>query len=227
MLAMTFYAVSFLMVVVYAYESCRTLRGWRAWHVAALQERSRCLESLWQGLPYILAWLVPALTFLGQLVARGTSLSDIAPRPLEPPLPWKGNSSNETYSLYCSSCLLLIHPAQDICYQYVGRKDVGLEGKIIFLLYLLLVLSGCTLLYQRVRRWGRGDAAPLLSLGQDGFGGRSIRGIRRVSHHFQLVFLLCWAPGKSGRDVPGPGGQKGASAAPAAAPRSQEELSGE
>lgn len=28
--------------------------------------------------------------------------------------------------------------------QYVGRKDVGLEGKIIFFLYLLLVLSCCT-----------------------------------------------------------------------------------
>ncbi|GAB0175398.1 transmembrane protein 116-like [Grus japonensis] len=66
MLATTFYAVSFLMVVVYAYEAYRTIHGWRAWHVAALQ--------------------------------------------------------------------------------YVGRKDVGLEGKIIFFLYLLLVLSCCTAL---------------------------------------------------------------------------------
>ncbi|XP_072712524.1 uncharacterized protein [Ciconia boyciana] len=144
MLATTFYAASFLMVVVYAYEAYRTVHGWRARHVAALQERSGCLESAWQGLPYILAWLVPALTLLGQLIARGTSLTDIAPRPIEPVVPWRGNRSHETYSLYCSSCLLLIHRAQDICYKYVGRKDVGLEGKIIFFLYLLLVLSCCT-----------------------------------------------------------------------------------
>ena len=37
LLSQTFYAVSFLMVVVYAYEAYRTIHGWRAWHVAALQ----------------------------------------------------------------------------------------------------------------------------------------------------------------------------------------------
>ncbi|XP_055663652.1 transmembrane protein 116-like [Falco peregrinus] len=195
MLATTFYAVSFLMVVVYAYEAYRTVQGWRAWHVAALQERSRCLESMWQGLPYILAWLVPALTLLGQLIARGTSFTDIAPRHMDPIVPWKGNSSHETYSLYCSSCLLLIHRAQDICYKYVGRKDVGLEEKIIFFLYLLLVLSCCTLLYHRVKLWCRRNAAaPLLTLEKDGFAGRSIRSVTKISHYFQLVFLLCWAP---------------------------------
>nr|XP_027317755.2 uncharacterized protein LOC106017618 [Anas platyrhynchos] len=193
MLATTFYAVSFLMVVVYAYEAYRAIHGWRAWHVAALQERSGCLESAWRGLPYILAWLLPALTLLGQLIARGTSLTDIAPKPIQPSVP--SNRSNETYSLYCSSCLLLIRRSQDLCYQYVGRKDVGLEGKIIFILYLLLVLSCCTLLYRRVKLWSRRNAAaPLLALEKDGFAGRSIRSVSRVSHYFQLVFLLCWAP---------------------------------
>ncbi|KAM6089771.1 uncharacterized protein LJ206_004075 [Theristicus caerulescens] len=207
MLATTFYAVSFLMVVVYAYEAYRTVRGWRAWHVAALQERSRCLESAWQGLPYVLAWLVPALTLLGQLIARGTSLTDIAPKPIEPGVLWKGNRSRETYSLYCSSCLLLIHRAQDICYEYVARKDVGLEGKIIFFFYLLLVLSCCTLLYRRVKLWCRRNAAaPLLALEKDGFAGRSTRSVSKVSHYLQLVFLLCWAPGKS---------ERGCAAAPA------------
>ncbi|XP_075598935.1 uncharacterized protein LOC142600017 [Balearica regulorum gibbericeps] len=223
MLATTFYAVSFLMVVVYAYEAYRTIHGWRAWHVAALQERSGCLESAWQGLPYILAWLVPALTLLGQLIAHGTSLTDIAPKSIEPIVPWKGNRSHETYSLYCSSCLLLIHRAQDICYEYVGRKEVGLEGKIIFFLYLLLVLSCCTLLYRRVKlRCRRNTAAPLLTLEKDGFAGRSIRSVSRVSHYFQLVFLLCWAPGKLWGvggvcDAPQPW-QARATAAPAPAP---------
>ncbi|KAM6320916.1 transmembrane protein 116-like [Aegotheles albertisi] len=194
-LATTFYAVSFLMVVVYAYEAFRAVRGWRAWHVEALQERSRCLEHLWQGLPYILAWLVPALTLLGQLLARGTSSTDIAPRPLEPIVPRTGNSSNETYRLFCSSCLLLIHRAQDLCSKDSGSQDVGLEGKIIFLVFLGLVLSCCTLLYRGVQLRCRGSTAvPLLTLDKGGFGGRSIRSVTKVSHYFQLVFLLCWAP---------------------------------
>lgn len=46
--------------------------------------------------------LLPALTLLGQLIARGTSLTDIAPKPIQPVVP--SNRSNETYSLYCSRC---------------------------------------------------------------------------------------------------------------------------
>ncbi|XP_059703657.1 uncharacterized protein LOC132327950 isoform X3 [Haemorhous mexicanus] len=99
MLTTTSYAVSFLMVVVYAYESHRTVLGGRARPPAALQERSRCLESAWRGIPYVLAWLVPALTLLAQLLARGTSAADIAPA-----VPWAG--SNDTFSLYCSSSAL-------------------------------------------------------------------------------------------------------------------------
>ncbi|XP_050841085.1 transmembrane protein 116-like [Serinus canaria] len=189
MLTTTSYAVSFLMVVVYAYESHRTVLGGRARPPAALQERSRCLESAWQGIPYVLAWLVPALTLLAQLLARGTSAADIAPA-----VPWAG--SNDTFSLYCSSCLLLIHPNQDICSQSGGGKNAGLEEKIIFLLYLLLVLGCCSLLYRRVRLRCRGNAAlPLLSLDRDGgFGGRSGRSVSKASLYFQLVFLLCWTP---------------------------------
>ncbi|XP_071590390.1 polyhomeotic-like protein 2 [Heliangelus exortis] len=81
----------------------------------------------------------------------------------------------------------------------MARQDVGLEGKIIFLLYLLVVLSCCTLLYHRVKLWcQRSSTVPLLSLEKNGFGGRSIRGVSKVSRYFQLVFLLCWAPGRSG-----------------------------
>ncbi|XP_064512932.1 uncharacterized protein LOC135415204 isoform X1 [Pseudopipra pipra] len=191
MLVTTFYSVSFLMVVVYAYESYRTVLGGRARPAAALQERSRCLESAWQGIPYILAWLVPALTLLGQLLARGTPGTDIAPV-----VPWKGNGSHGTFGLYCSSCLLLIRPAQDICCQYLGENDAGLAGKIIFLLYLLLVLGCCTLLYRRVRLRCRGTVAvPLLPLERDaGSGGGSGRSVSKASRCFQLVFLLCWTP---------------------------------
>ncbi|KAM6100986.1 transmembrane protein 116-like [Pterocles gutturalis] len=194
MLATTFYAVSFLMVVVYALEAYRTVRGWPARHAPAPQESGGCLGSVWRGLPYVLAWLVPALTLLGQVVARGTSVTDIAPRPLEPVVPWKGNGSHPTYSLYCSRYTAVLPPAEGDP-RYVGRKDMGLEGKIIFFLYLLLVLSCCTLLYWRVQLWCRRKAAaPLLTQEKDGFAGRSIRSGARVSHSFQLVFLLCWAP---------------------------------
>nr|XP_041569666.1 translation initiation factor IF-2-like [Taeniopygia guttata] len=136
--------------------------------------------------------LVPAVTLLAQLLSRGTSAAAIAPVVPRP-------GSNDTFSLYCSSCLLLIRPSQDICSQSGGGRNAGLEEKIILLLYLLLVLGCCSLLYRRVRLRCRGNAAlPLLSLDRDGgFGGRSGRSVSKASLHFQLVFLLCWTPGKA------------------------------
>lgn len=74
----------------------------------------------------------------------------------------------------------------------------------------LTPLPAAQLLYRRVKLWcRRNGAAPLLTLEKDGFAGRSIGSVSKVSHYFQLVFLLCWAPGTWERGCP---------AAPAPAP---------
>ncbi|KAG6922989.1 transmembrane protein 116-like, partial [Chelydra serpentina] len=115
MLAMMFYAVSFLMVIVYAYEVNRTIRGWRVTHGTALQERRGCTERAQSGLPYVLAWLLPALMFLGQILVRGTAVRDVAPMSVKPVAPRTANHSRGADSLYCSSCLILIRRSQDVC----------------------------------------------------------------------------------------------------------------
>ncbi|XP_043355997.1 GRIP and coiled-coil domain-containing protein 1 isoform X4 [Dermochelys coriacea] len=190
MLAMMFYAISFLMVIVYAYEVNRTIRGWRVTHMTALQERRRCAERVQHCLPYTLAWLLPALMFLGQLLRR-----DVAPTAVEPSVPRTANRSRGAYSLYCSSCLVLIHRAQDVCYTYTGGKDTGLEMKIIFFLYLLLVLTCCTFLYCRVKLWcRRNNEGRLLNMENGGFARRNIQSVCKISRSFQLVFLICWTP---------------------------------
>ncbi|XP_050809135.1 transmembrane protein 116-like isoform X2 [Gopherus flavomarginatus] len=195
MLAMMFYAISFLMVIVYAYEVNHTIRGWRVTHETALQERSRCMERAQHCLPYILAWLLPVLTFLGQLLFRGTSVRDIAPMSLESVMPHTANLSRGADSLYCSSCLILIHRSQDVCYKDVGGKDTGLEMKILFFVYLLLVPSCSAFLYCRVKLWcRRSNEVRLLNMENDGFASRNIQSVCKISRCFQLVFLICWTP---------------------------------
>ncbi|XP_043377695.1 GRIP and coiled-coil domain-containing protein 1 isoform X2 [Chelonia mydas] len=190
-----FYAISFLMVIVYAYEVNRTIRGWRVTHMTAPQERRRCAERAQHCLPYALAWLLPALLFLGQLLLRGTSVRDVAPMAVEPGMPRTANRSRGAYSLYCSSCLVLVHRAQDACSKYTGGKDTGLEMKIIFFLSLLLVLSCCTFLYCRVKLWCRRNSeVRLMYMENDGFASRNIQSVCKISRCFQLVFLICWTP---------------------------------
>ncbi|XP_061493923.1 uncharacterized protein LOC133390068 isoform X3 [Rhineura floridana] len=192
MLGMMFYAISLLMVLVYAYEMNQTVRGWRAAPFSTLQESSRCSERLQQALPSILAWLLPFLVFVVLLVLRGTSLRDVVPRPLPPIGPQASNRSQGASGLYCSSCLILIHHAQDICYQYTGRKDSGKESKVFFLMFVSLVLAGCTVLYCRVRgqcRRQSGGANHQPTLENCSCASRSC-----IACYFQLVFVVCWMP---------------------------------
>ncbi|XP_074832705.1 uncharacterized protein LOC142001402 isoform X3 [Carettochelys insculpta] len=195
MLAMMFYAVSFLMVIVYAYEVNRALHGWRATPETALQETHRCTERAQHCLPYILAWLLPALMFLGQLLVRGPALRRSGPQPMEPIMPRHANHSRGPYSLYCSSCLILIHHSQDVCYEFTGWKDPDLEVKIIFFTYLALVLSCCTVLYCRVKLLcRRNNEVRLLNTEHNGFSSQNMQRVCRISCCFQLVFLICWTP---------------------------------
>nr|XP_034983108.1 uncharacterized protein LOC118090886 isoform X1 [Zootoca vivipara] len=233
MLGLMFYAISLLVVVVYAYEVKRTLGGWREAPSSALleEESSRFNERLQTNLPRLLAWLLPFLVFVVLLVMRGSSLRDVAPWTIPPVALQAGNRSQGSYGLYCSSCLVLIHHSQDTCYKYTGRKDSGKEGKIFFLVFISLVVVCCTVLYCRVKCWCRrrqrgGPPLNLPAPESDGCAGRTRT--TRSACFFQLVFLVCWMPGPDHlparllaqpglRMVPAelpPGGDRGADAPP-------------
>lgn len=86
-------------------QGCGTVPALLAWEGVG-QERMGWDGMGWNGCAHLSsaspARLVPVLMLLGQLIAHGMSLTDIAPRHLEPIVPWRGNGSRETYSLYCS-----------------------------------------------------------------------------------------------------------------------------
>ncbi|XP_072858441.2 uncharacterized protein LOC110084416 isoform X1 [Pogona vitticeps] len=214
-LGMMFYAISFLMVIVYAYEVNRAVGGWRAGPVAVLEVageggrdpagqmglslslressnsssrlcRWTCRAKLYPSLPYILAWLLPFLVFLSFLVRRGVPLQENAPWPWIPLQPH--NHSWASYRLYCSSCLILIHRSPDVCSK--DRRDPGREGKIFFLALVAFVVASCTVLYCKVKGWCRKQRRrPLPAWGTESCARRS-----HATGYFQLVFLVCWMP---------------------------------
>ncbi|KAJ7329408.1 hypothetical protein JRQ81_015582 [Phrynocephalus forsythii] len=189
MLGMMFYAISFLMVVVYAYEVNRGIGGWRAMEAcsgSSLGTRRACQPKLPPTLPYILAWALPLLVFLGLLVTRGVAPQEGASWSLDPLQPH--NHSSASYRLCCSSCLMLIHHSPDICSK--DRKDLGKEGKIFFLVFVASVVACCTVLYSRatVCCW-KPRARPLPPWQTEGCARRS-----HATGYFQLVFVVCWMP---------------------------------
>ncbi|XP_074725696.1 uncharacterized protein LOC141943888 isoform X4 [Strix uralensis] len=191
MLATTFYAVSFLMVVVYAYEAYRAVRGRGAWHVAALQpfpwgvggfpcvpaEQGWALELLPNPRPRLTGGFLHA----GEEPVPGERVAGAALRP-----GLAGASTHAPGAADCPRHLPHRHRAETPRACRAGERQPLPRDLQPLLLQLL---------YRRVKLWCRRKAAaPLLTPERDGFAGRSIRSVSRVSHYFQLVFLLCWAP---------------------------------
>ncbi|XP_030072554.1 transmembrane protein 116 isoform X2 [Microcaecilia unicolor] len=193
LLAMMFYSISFLMAIVYAFETHLMVKGWRCSRASDLQDGNRKRTKLY--LSYGLAWLVPLLLFLVQLISRGWTMKDVAPLHIDTKWPWSTNQSEGNYGLFCSRCIILIHKSQDFCYKFMDNKNVNLDEKIAFFVYLLLVFICCTFLYCRVKLWCRQhEASPQLKLENDGFDRRNIRSVSKSVHLIQLVFLVCWTP---------------------------------
>ncbi|KAM6436373.1 uncharacterized protein PHA67_023605 isoform 2-T2 [Liasis olivaceus] len=201
MFGMMFYAISLLMVLVYACEVNRAVRGWRVTQHSNLQENSSCFPRCQLALPYALAWLIPCLVVLALLVLSNGPLRRTA---LLQPLSQGDNDSSGGSNLSCSSCLVLIHLSQDTCLKpqsagsgpaVQGDREQGhslspqhlaKESSIVFLVFVALVVSGCMVLYCRVNSWHRQDCYVPRS---DGLARRS-----HVTRRFQLVLVLCWMP---------------------------------
>ncbi|XP_029472722.1 transmembrane protein 116-like isoform X2 [Rhinatrema bivittatum] len=195
LLAMMFYAVSFLMAIVYAYETHQMMKGWRCSCASGLQAGNITKQRAKLYLAYGLAWLVPLLLFLVQLITRGWSMKDVVPLHMGTPQPQKRNQSEGRYSLFCSRCIVLVHKSEDFCYEYMDNEHVVLYEKIAFFMYLLLVFTCCTFLYCRVKRWcQRHEATPRLSRENGDFASGNIRSARKTARLIQLVFLVCWTP---------------------------------
>ncbi|KAM3832980.1 uncharacterized protein M6D78_010917 isoform 1-T1 [Vipera latastei] len=185
MFGMMFYAISLLMVLVYAGEVNRVVGGWRA-----TQENGSCCPKFQRALPYALAWFLPCLVVLALLVLQGGPLGSVA---LLQPLPPAGHGSSGASNLSCSSCLILVHVSQNSCSKARRRpgpplapQHPGTESSITFLVFVALVVSACVVLYCRVKRWQCQDRHGLRS---EALAGRS-----QVTRSFQLALVLCWMP---------------------------------
>ncbi|XP_070610740.1 LOW QUALITY PROTEIN: uncharacterized protein, partial [Erythrolamprus reginae] len=184
MFGMMFFAISLLMVLVYACEVNRAVRGWRE-----TQESGSCCPRLQLALPCALAWLLPCLVVLALMVLGGGATGS-PEGPLQPLLQaGRASSSSGASNLSCSSCLVLDHLSHHTCDKeprQPGPQHSGQESGLFFLAFVALVVSACVVLYCRVERWQCRDRRGLQS--------ESLRHRSRLPRSFQLVLVVCWLP---------------------------------
>lgn len=210
-LAVVFYSISFLMVMIYAYEAKQSIQGWRETAIRTNQE-SKCTQKEFMCLIYILAWSVPLFmyivyivyTSLMHIIIDSTDNTDQSDQAF---VTHYGQSysessntssiSNTSYIYYCSSCIMLIHRNYDCCYGFERTFTAGQVEKIMFFIYTLIALNCCMFLYYKVTHWWKkktNETNMLLSAERDSFACKNIRSVCKTICFIQIVFIICWSP---------------------------------
>ncbi|XP_015208606.1 transmembrane protein 116 [Lepisosteus oculatus] len=191
-LALSFYGTTFLLVMVYAYEAKQAVGGWRessdGQEYSHRRSRKHTLYLL-----YFLAWCVPGLCFLTQVVALRNSPAELFPsHPTTNLITFASDTRRNDYHFYCCSCILLVYKEND---SSLKPEWYTYLMKVFFLAYVLVVITCCIVVYYRVNKWCQDRQGECMFLVEgDGFSRRNMRGIYCTARSVVLVMVVCWTP---------------------------------
>ncbi|XP_048862205.1 uncharacterized protein si:dkey-30c15.2 [Brienomyrus brachyistius] len=188
-LSLAFYCVSFLLVVVYAYESQQAAGGWRE-RPSATQEQSQRGAGVASPISYAIAWMVPVIIYFFYIATEVLVSARIVKWPKDPV---SNEGMSEKYTMFCSSCVLFLHIRNDTCTHPDVAHDIFV--KCFFLISALSVLVCCAVIYHKVSCWlRRYEGQAMFPVEGDGFSRRQLRGSCMTANSMVLVIMFCWIP---------------------------------
>ncbi|XP_075998416.1 uncharacterized protein LOC142992037 isoform X2 [Genypterus blacodes] len=188
-LALTFYLISSLLVVVYAWKSQKAIRGWRAEPTEDTGAQALCRRRAVPSPVYAIVWLIPVAAYLAYVLTPF-----IASAQLVPAHATAEDGLDFENATYCQSCILFLHIGKhDPCVHTEPTHDEFI--KVVLVTVVISVMSSCSVIYYKVGKWYQRQA-------QEGFfpvegDGRSRRRLRRVyatARNMVMVIFVCWSP---------------------------------
>ncbi|XP_068170058.1 transmembrane protein 116 [Antennarius striatus] len=187
-LSLTFYLISFLLVVVYAWKSKNAVQGWRTRSIEDEGAQNPCRKTIVAIPVCALVWLIPITMYLGYVLTpfiTTTVLIPITDTPLEEQF------HNE--SKYCTSCLLFLHIWSDSCSDAELIHDT--LTRIFLLVVVIPLMVSCSIIYYKVGKWHeRHEQEGLFPVEGDGRSRRRIKGVFSTARNIVMVILFCWTP---------------------------------
>ncbi|KAM9807768.1 uncharacterized protein ACB057_005580 [Neosynchiropus ocellatus] len=176
-LSLTFYFISFLLIVVYAWKSKTAILGWRA---------APAEESAAQTL--IIAF-VPRLLPIAMYVAYVLSDSMIA----TPLLPANKVREDVLIEKYCSSCIMFLHVGHDPCPRAEKHHDTFI--RVFLVIVVIPVILSCSVIYYKVGKWYQAQERQcLFPVEGDGRSRKRFKGMFSIARNMVMVILFCWTP---------------------------------
>ncbi|XP_056272201.1 uncharacterized protein si:dkey-30c15.2 [Pseudoliparis swirei] len=185
-LSLTFYFISFLLVVVYAWKSKNAIQGWRARPTEEEGVQSRCRRKIVAIRLYAIVWLIPITMYLAYVFTpfiRSTLLIPVTDRSLI--------ACNDTK--YYTSCILFLHVWRDSCSDDERIHDTFIRGFLIVI--VIAVILSCSVIYYKVVKWYEGhEQEGLFPVEGDGRSRRRFKRVFSIARNMVIVILFCWAP---------------------------------
>ncbi|XP_038561626.1 uncharacterized protein si:dkey-30c15.2 isoform X2 [Micropterus salmoides] len=187
-LSLTFYFISFLLVVVYAWKSKSAIQGWRARPTEDEGGQSLCRKKIVAIPVYAIVWLVPIAMYLAYVLIpfiKTTLLIPVVDRS------WNVIARND--SKYCNSCILFLHVWRDSCSDTEIFHDIFI--RVFLFLVVIPVLWSCSVIYYKVGKWYERHAHEgLFPVEGDGRSRRRFKRVFSTARNMVMVILFCWTP---------------------------------
>ncbi|XP_029992552.1 uncharacterized protein LOC115421038 [Sphaeramia orbicularis] len=190
-LSLTFYFISFLLVVVYAWKSKKVIQGWRARPAEDEVIQTRCRRQI-LALPtyalYAVVWLIPIAIYL--VYVRTPFISaGLLDKASNGALGMMGDTDLK----YCTSCILFLHFWKDPCPKAEQKHDDFIRFFLVLL--VIPVLLSCSVIYYNVGKWyERQEQEVLFPVEGDGQSRRRFKRVFSTARNMVLVILICWTP---------------------------------
>ncbi|KAM8860658.1 transmembrane protein 116 [Synchiropus picturatus] len=184
-LSLTFYFISFLLVIVYAWKSKTAIHGWRAAPAEESPAQSHC-QRTFVALPvYLLVWLLPLVMYVAYVHSDFMSAT--------PLLPANKVQEDGLIEKYCSSCIMFLHVGHDPCPGAEKRHDTFI--RLFLVIVVIPVILSCSVIYYKVGKWYQTQERQcLFPVEGDGRSRKRFKSMFSIARNMVMVILFCWTP---------------------------------
>lgn len=187
-LSLTFYFVSFLLAVVYAWKSKNAIQGWRDGGADEEVVQSHFRRKIAAFPVYVFVWLIPITMYLAYVLTHFITTAVVIPV----------SDGSLTASItddttYCTSCILFLHVWKDSCSGPERIHDDVIKAFLFIVVIPVMIL--CSVIYYKVGKWYKThEQVEYYAPEGDGRSTRRFKRMFSTARNMVMVILICWTP---------------------------------
>ncbi|TRY56915.1 hypothetical protein DNTS_017074 [Danionella cerebrum] len=187
-LSLAFYCISFLLIIIYAFESAHAFQGWRKHTEQEAYEQHLSRRRRRFCLIYITAWITPIIGYLIYVNTIKIKPATVSEGYEKVDFSLLSSSNRGPTARFCESCILFLRHTNDSCTTVDLPHSEFIRG--FTLCSVLIVIVSCSVVYCKLQScYSYYENTRMFTITQ-----RHPSGIWSSARYMILVIFLCWTP---------------------------------